>query len=342
MLLIPAAFEANLSLPGEFVRVAEQCRDEDGEVFFARDCRDRLYGNPVDIGHAGFGEADLHHPQLRAAQGADVQIVARQRFGEILEVGDLEQVVEQIAQLAAALLNDLAVLCVGFGQHLLRGEQLREPRDAVERRAHLVADRIDEIRLLRLAFVYMLHLLQQFALKPLGAAVSGVDEPDSRPDRCEQQSQRDEGRLVVVGREQCLVEFQPVQFVRSLHFAQRLALLEVHDRIPDFHGPVESRTSLGVAVQKVEHPGAFLIASRESHARDGVVFGHVDQRIGIGQRPLVFALLDGLGVGFTIAADAGHGQSVPADRFDELAGQEEVYPGSSSECVVTVPGRPRL
>ena len=117
------------------------------------------------------------------------QIIALQRLGEVLEIGDFQQVVEQIAQLAAALLDDFAVLSVGFGRHLLGGEQFREPRDAVERRAHLVAYRVDEIRLFDLAFVHLLHLLQQFALKPLGAAVPGVDEPDSRSDRRDQQGQ---------------------------------------------------------------------------------------------------------------------------------------------------------
>lgn len=62
-----AAFEADMAFPGEFICVAEQCREQDAEVFLARYHGDRFGGNAVGVGHAGLRAADLHGAQLRAA-----------------------------------------------------------------------------------------------------------------------------------------------------------------------------------------------------------------------------------------------------------------------------------
>ena len=205
-----------------------------------------------------------------------------------------------------------------------------------------MADRVDEGVFPLLALAALLHLPQQLLLELFRAAVAGVDERHGRAGRQQQQGQRHEGYLVVAGAQQRLVERQPVQFVRGLHLAYRLGLFEAHGRIADLHGEVVGRAGFFVAVQGVEHPGAFLVAGRGAHALYRAVFGEVDQRIGAGERADVFAAVDGFAIGGLEVAGAGHGQPAFADRFEESAGQEEVHAGFAAEGGIAVLGKPRL
>ncbi len=87
-----------------------------------------------------------HHAQHALKQVDDVKFVFPQLDAAALEVRKIEQVVDQAYQHIAARLDGLDVILLLAGQ-ARQVEQVGHAEDGVERRAHLVADRGDELRL---------------------------------------------------------------------------------------------------------------------------------------------------------------------------------------------------
>lgn len=151
----------------------------------------------------------------------------------------------------------------------------------------------------------VLHLQEQLLLQSPGAAVADIDRTDDRGDHQQCERDVDQGRFVVVGREQRRVERHPVEFVRLLLLADDFALFEPQQRILHLHGTGIGHAGLGIAVQLAEHACPLLVAIREMHARHGVAFGGADQRIREGQRPGVLPVPDGIEVTFAVVAACG-------------------------------------
>src|SRR6202043_479433 len=82
-------------------------------------------------------------------QRLDLDFAAVQLRLTRLQLGDVEQVVDQRQQVLSVLGNDVDVLALIAGQHaaVTFEQQLREPQDRVERRAQFMAHVGEELRL---------------------------------------------------------------------------------------------------------------------------------------------------------------------------------------------------